>query len=161
MYLEDYTHPIRKSSNKRQRGQIIMGFLLTSLIPMIDIWPGLYLWFSYGAYNRLALRVLIKRHLPSTYTYDWLLAISVVLFAFPIIDTVFLAIKSYLLVVTVRNQPKPKIFYYSAIVDKSELILSVLPKLWTCYFFLTRYVSPTSAVPLVKCFHKTYQLKID
>ena len=33
--------------------QVIVGFLLTSLIPMIDIWPGLYLWFSYGAYNSL------------------------------------------------------------------------------------------------------------
>lgn len=74
---------------------------------MIDIWPGLYLWFSYGAYN-------------STYTYDWLMAISFTLFAFPIIDTMFLAIKSYLLIVTVRNQPKPRIFYYSAIVDKSR-----------------------------------------
>ena len=98
-----------------------MGFLLTSLIPMIDIWPGLYLWFSYGAYN-------------STYTYDWLMAISITLFAFPIIDTMFLAVKSYLLIVTVRNQPKPRIFYYSAIVDKSrncqmrlyDIIMSIL-----------------------------------
>ena len=129
-----------------------MGFLLTSLIPMIDIWPGLYLWFSYGAYNRfVSPGSLLFSHF-STYTYDWLLAISIALFAFPIIDTAFLATKSYLLIVTVRNQPKPRIFYYSAIVDKSELILSVLPKLWTCYFFLTRYVNPTSAVPIGRSF---------
>jgi len=45
---------LNKRHNRKQKQQIVFGFLLTSLIPMIDIWPGLYLWFSYGAYNRLA-----------------------------------------------------------------------------------------------------------
>ena len=73
---------------------------------MIDIWPGLYLWFSYGAYNSLgnfytrlilyesnctkSIRYkLVTKSYPNfgTYTYDWILIMSVVLFLFPLIDT--------------------------------------------------------------------------
>ena len=127
-----------------------------------------------------------------TYTYDWILIMSVVLFLFPLIDTgsasdirpltartglergrrrprtlIFenlcrrpaeacsrlitgldtlalfkgcLAGKSYLLVATIIElRPQQTIFYFSAILEKIEMLGSVLPKLWTCYFFLTRY----------------------
>ena len=51
-----------------------------------------------------------------------------------------LAGKSYLLVATIIElRPQQTIFYFSAILEKIEMLGSVLPKLWTCYFFLTRY----------------------
>ena len=63
----------------------------------------------------------------------------------------------------IELRPQETIFYFSAILEKIEMLGSVLPKLWTCYFFLTRYdsyittqlikdpcryVNPTAVVPI-------------
>ena len=76
----------------------------------------------------------------STYTYDWLLSIASILLYFPIIDTIILGVKSYLLVLTVQRRAETKkgIFSCSAILERGELLLTVIPKLFITYFYLTR-----------------------
>ena len=39
-----------RTSEKRA---VIMGYLMTLIIPMVDVYPGLYLWYSYTAYNSM------------------------------------------------------------------------------------------------------------
>ena len=79
----------------------------------------------------------------STYTYDWVVEISLVLLYFPIVDTLVLGIKSYLLILTVqrRDGMKQGIFSCSALLERGELILAVIPKLFVTYFYLTRQVN--------------------
>ena len=35
-----------------EKRAVVMGYLMTLIIPMVDVYPGLYLWYSYTAYNR-------------------------------------------------------------------------------------------------------------
>ena len=42
----------KRRLTRREYNQVIIGFVMTSLIPMVDVWPGLHLWYSYSAYNR-------------------------------------------------------------------------------------------------------------
>ena len=41
---------------------------MTSLIPMIDVWPGLYLWYSYSAYNRTVFEFIFQISFFNKYT---------------------------------------------------------------------------------------------
>ena len=58
--------------------------------------------------------------------------------------------QSYLLVLTVRRRQTTKfgIFSFSALVERGELIFSMIPKLFVTYFYLTRFVNPSATVPL-------------
>ncbi|CAG5078879.1 Oidioi.mRNA.OKI2018_I69.PAR.g9111.t1.cds [Oikopleura dioica] len=101
-----------------EKRAVVIGYLMTLIIPMVDVYPGLYLWYSYTAYN-------------SMYSYDWNFAISFVLLYFPIAEALNLCVKSYFLVITVHQKYPPQwIFLCSGIAERIEILVIILPKLF-------------------------------
>ena len=122
--------------SKNEKRAVIMGYLMTLIIPMVDVYPGLYLWYSYTAYN-------------SMYSYDWNFSIAFILLYFPIAEALNLCVKSYFLVVTVHQKYPPQwIFLCSGIAERVEILVIILPKLFVSYFYLARFVNPMSSIPL-------------